>query len=163
MEIIPDGLEGVLDGVIIRARPRGETGAFFEIQNDSAVHDLVERAQKTGKEYEIAVMNYLKIFATYKQMGKPRPLVEDARLIYAGMQITETLSKADKFAIMMRDSVYTGSWDDMLASLKQKVDTEPLFKHANGNNGKQDFEIIEKLKQYEAENKINLADYFIAL
>ena len=60
--------------------------------------------------------------------------------------------------VRLRDELYEGSWDFMQQDLRNRLFGKPyIFKLVNKIES--DLETIEKLKDYEQENKINLADY----
>lgn len=68
------------------------------------------------------------------------------------------LGADEKMLITLRDELYEGSWATMLADLKDRLKGKPyIFKLAN--RIQDDIVRIEKLRDYEKKNKINLADY----
>jgi hypothetical protein len=81
--------------------------------------------------------------------------------IYTGINIAKNLDEKDRFAIMLRDSQYQGSWDQMLKDMRK---TRPIFESASESVDSivgRTLSGIRRLKQCEEENNINLADYCI--
>ncbi len=59
--------------------------------------------------------------------------------------------------VLLRDELYDGSWDDMLADLKNRMAGKPyIFKLVN--RIQQDIAMIEDLRALEKEKGINLRD-----
>lgn len=68
------------------------------------------------------------------------------------------LTPDDRTLIALRDEIYSGSWDLMLGDLKDRLEGKPyIFKLVN--RIQEDIQRIEKLREYERKNRINLADY----
>lgn len=76
----------------------------------------------------------------------------------AHQKYTNALSPEEKMLIQLRDELYGGSWDRMLTDLKARLKGRPyIFKLVN--RIEDDIRRIEKLKEYEEKNAVNLADY----
>ncbi|MEK7450034.1 MAG: hypothetical protein AAB019_11205 [Planctomycetota bacterium] len=70
----------------------------------------------------------------------------------------EALAAEEKMLITLRDELYGGSWDRMLKDLNDRLKGRPyIFKLVN--RIKDDIKRIERLRDYENKNDINLADY----
>lgn len=70
----------------------------------------------------------------------------------------DLLSQEDRMLIILQGELYEGDWDAMLADLKNRLDGKPyIFKLAN--RIRDDISRIERLRAFEAERKIRLADY----
>jgi hypothetical protein len=68
------------------------------------------------------------------------------------------LSPDEKTLVTLRDELYGGSWDQMLADLRDRLKGKPyIFKLVN--RIQDDIARIEKLSDYEKKHKINLAEY----
>ncbi len=64
----------------------------------------------------------------------------------------------EKMLITLRDELYGGSWDRMLKDLNDRLKGRPyIFKLVN--RIKDDIKRIERLRDYEKKQSINLADY----
>ena len=70
----------------------------------------------------------------------------------------ESLSEEETMLITLRDELYDGSWDKMGQDLADRLQGRPyIFKLVN--RIEEDLHRIEKLKGYEEEHGINLADH----
>ena len=68
------------------------------------------------------------------------------------------LTQEDRTLVKLRDDLYEGSWDQMLADLEARRDGKPyIFKFASRLHD--DIDRIARLRQTEAQYGINLADY----
>lgn len=68
------------------------------------------------------------------------------------------LSEEYKMLVVLKRQLYNGSWDDMLEDLANRLEGKPyVFKLINRIND--DVERINELKDFEAEHKIDLADF----
>ncbi len=68
------------------------------------------------------------------------------------------LSADDRTLIALRDEIYSGSWEVMLGDLRDRLEGKPyIFKLVN--RIQDDIQRIEKLRDYEKKNRVNLADY----
>lgn len=68
------------------------------------------------------------------------------------------LSADERTLIVLRDEIYNGSWDLMLGDLRDRLEGKPyIFKLVN--RIQDDIQRIEKLRDYEKKNRVNLADY----
>ena len=70
----------------------------------------------------------------------------------------ESLSEEETMLITLRDELYGGTWDKMEQDLRDRLQGRPyIFKLVN--RIEEDLHRIEKLKGYEDDHGINLADY----
>src|SRR5579871_6086853 len=68
------------------------------------------------------------------------------------------LTPDEKTLVTLRDELYSGSWEQMLGDLRDRLKGKPyIFKLVN--RIQDDIARIEKLSDYEKKHKINLADY----
>jgi len=78
---------------------------------------------------------------------------------HAGHEQTRgaTLTPDEKDLVLLRDELYGGSWDDMLADLRNRMAGKPyIFKLVN--RIQQDIDTIERLRAMEKEKGVNLRD-----
>ena len=76
----------------------------------------------------------------------------------AHVNFYESLSEEETMLITLRDELYGGAWDKMGQDLADRLQGRPyIFKLVN--RIEEDLHRIEKLKGYEDEQGINLADY----
>ncbi|CAG0995011.1 MAG: hypothetical protein KBG84_06725 [Planctomycetes bacterium] len=69
-----------------------------------------------------------------------------------------TLSEEERMLLILRDELYSGSWDKMDEDLRNRLKGRPyIFKLVN--RIEEDLKRIEKLRSYEQKHKINLQDY----
>ena len=68
------------------------------------------------------------------------------------------LSDEQRMLIVLKAQLYNGTWEPMLDDLRNRLAGKPyIFKLAN--RIKDDIERIEQMQKFEAEHKIDLADY----
>jgi hypothetical protein len=68
------------------------------------------------------------------------------------------LSEEHRMLIVLKAQLYDGTWEPMLDDLRNRLDGKPyIFKLAN--RIQDDIERIERMQEFEAEHKIDLADY----
>jgi hypothetical protein len=68
------------------------------------------------------------------------------------------LTGAERLLINLRDELYEGSWERMLEDLRDRLEKRPyIFKLSSRIEA--DMAAIEKMRAYEAGNKVNLRDY----
>lgn len=68
------------------------------------------------------------------------------------------LDEEHKMLIVLKAQLYGGSWDPMLEDLKNRLAGKPyIFKLAT--RIKDDVERIERMRSFEQEHRIDLADY----
>jgi hypothetical protein len=73
-------------------------------------------------------------------------------------KFVESLSPEERMLIILRDELYTNSWDRMLQDLKERLRGRPyIFKLVN--RIQDDIERIEKLRKYETKHGIDLAQF----
>ncbi len=69
-----------------------------------------------------------------------------------------SLSSDEQMLVTLRDELYDGSWEKMVADLQDRLTGKPyIFKLVN--RIQDDISRIEKISAYEARHKINLSDY----
>jgi hypothetical protein len=70
----------------------------------------------------------------------------------------DALSEEEKMLLVLRDELYTSSWDKMEEDLRNRLKGRPyIFKLVN--RIEEDLERIQKLRAYEEKHKINLRDH----
>ena len=68
------------------------------------------------------------------------------------------LSKEDTMLVVLKRELYEGSWDDMTADLKARLEGRPyIFKLVNRIG--EDLERIARLRAFEEEHSVDLSDY----
>lgn len=68
------------------------------------------------------------------------------------------LSEGERMLILLKKELYEGSWQAMMTDLDNRLNGKPfIFKLAN--RIRDDMERIEKLRNYEKQNNIDLAEY----
>ncbi len=68
------------------------------------------------------------------------------------------LSNEHHMLIVLKAQLYDGTWEPMLDDLRNRLSGKPyIFKLAN--RIQDDIERIEQMQEFEAEHKIDLADY----
>ncbi len=68
------------------------------------------------------------------------------------------LDEEHKMLIVLKSQLYGGSWDPMLEDLKNRLAGKPyIFKLAT--RIKDDVERIERMRSFEQEHRIDLADF----
>ena len=68
------------------------------------------------------------------------------------------LSPEEKILVIIRDELYSGSWDEMLEDLRARLESRPYVLKLSGRI-ESDIERITRLRSMEQENDIDLADY----
>lgn len=68
------------------------------------------------------------------------------------------LGKEHRMLVVLKAQLYSGCWDSMLDDLKNRLAGKPYIFKLN-NRIKDDVDRIEELKVFEAEHKVDLADY----
>jgi hypothetical protein len=72
------------------------------------------------------------------------------------------LSEEQRMLIVLKMQLYEGSWEPMLDDLRNRLAGKPyIFKLAN--RIQDDVERVERMQEFEAEHKIDLADYVDSL
>jgi hypothetical protein len=73
-------------------------------------------------------------------------------------QFVANLAEEEVMLLRLRDELYDGRWDAMLADLNDRLQGKPyVFKLAH--RIQDDIERIERLNRFERQNNVNLADY----
>jgi hypothetical protein len=76
----------------------------------------------------------------------------------AHKKFVDSMSPEERMLINLRDELYGGSWDQMEEDLRDRLKGRPyIFKLVN--RIQDDLSRIERLRDYETQNKVNLADY----
>lgn len=68
-----------------------------------------------------------------------------------------TLSADERDLVMLRDELYAGSWDDMLADLKNRMSGKPYI-YKLVSRIQQDVNAIERLREMEKKHGFNLKE-----
>jgi hypothetical protein len=70
----------------------------------------------------------------------------------------QRLSEEERMLVILKSQLYDGSWEPMLDDLKNRLTGKPyIFKLAS--RIKDDVERIEKMRKFELEHGVNLADF----
>lgn len=70
----------------------------------------------------------------------------------------DTLTPEERMLVVLRDELYSGSWDRMLQDLRDRLRGRPyIFKLVN--RIQEDIARIEKLQEYEKKHGVNLGDF----
>jgi hypothetical protein len=70
----------------------------------------------------------------------------------------KTLSEEYRMLIVLKAQLYGGSWEPMLDDLRNRLGGKPyIFKLAN--RIQDDIERIEQMRKFEADHKVDLANY----
>ena len=73
-------------------------------------------------------------------------------------QFVASLSEEEIMLVRLRDELYDGRWDSMLADLSDRLQGKPyVFKLAH--RIQDDIERIERLNRFERQHNVNLAKY----
>ena len=73
-------------------------------------------------------------------------------------QFVASLSEEEIMLLRLRDELYDGRWDAMLADLNDRLQGKPyVFKLAH--RIQDDIERIERLNRFERQNNVNLAKF----
>jgi hypothetical protein len=92
------------------------------------------------------------------KLSKNRENQEDSTVESAVQDFVKGLTDEHKMLVVLKAQLYGGSWQPMLNDLNNRLEGKPyIFKLAN--RIKEDVERIEDLQEFEAEHRIDLADY----
>ena len=73
-------------------------------------------------------------------------------------EFVERLSREERMLIVLKRELYEGSWDDMDADLRARLEGRPyIFKLANRIT--EDLERIARLRAFEDQHRVDLCDY----
>lgn len=73
-------------------------------------------------------------------------------------RFVSSLDDQHRMLVVLKRQLYGGHWAPMLADLQNRLDGKPyIFKLAN--RIKDDIERIERLKAFENDNEVDLADF----
>ena len=76
-------------------------------------------------------------------------------------RFVEGMSSEERMLVVLKRELYEGSWDEMAADLKARLDGRPyIFKLAHRITD--DLARIERLRAFEQQEKIDLGDYIEA-
>lgn len=76
----------------------------------------------------------------------------------AHQKFADGLPAEERMLVVLRDELYSGSWDRMLVDLRDRLKGRPyIFKLVN--RIQDDIARIEKLQDYEKKHNINLAEF----
>jgi hypothetical protein len=68
------------------------------------------------------------------------------------------LSSGERLLLLLRDELYEGDWENVLSDLRDRLENRPyVFRLSSKIEA--DVVAIEKLSNYEKENRINLRDF----
>ena len=68
------------------------------------------------------------------------------------------LSREERMLVVLKRNLYEGDWDGMVDDLKARLEGKPyIFRLASRITD--DLERIERLRNYEEKNKVNISDY----
>jgi hypothetical protein len=88
---------------------------------------------------------------TQNKQGKSSPKGEVSDYV-------RTLSEEFRMLVVLKAQLYGGSWDPMLDDLRNRLSGKPyIFKLAS--RIQDDIERIEQMRKFEADHKVDLADY----
>jgi len=69
-----------------------------------------------------------------------------------------SLSEEHRMLVVLKSQLYDGKWEPMLDDLRHRLSGKPyIFKLAN--RIQEDIERVEQMQEFEAEHKVDLADY----
>ena len=93
-------------------------------------------------------------------MAEPAPMSSspDRNVANAVAEYVNRLSEEHKMLVALKSQLYGGSWDPMLDDLRNRLAGKPyIFKLVH--RIQDDIERIEEMRRFEAEHKVDLADY----
>jgi len=74
------------------------------------------------------------------------------------LRFVESLSREERMLVVLRRELYEGSWDEMAADLKARLEGRPyIFKLAH--RIVDDLERIERLREFESRSGVDLTEY----
>ncbi len=83
---------------------------------------------------------------------------QDSNVEKAVTDYVRTLSDEHKMLVALKAQLYDGSWDSMLDDLRNRLAGKPyIFKLVH--RIQDDIERIEQMRKFEAQHKVDLADY----
>jgi hypothetical protein len=82
----------------------------------------------------------------------------DSNVAKAVAEYVDRLSDEHKMLVALKSQLYGGSWEPMLDDLRNRLVGKPyIFKLVH--RIQDDIERIEEMRRFEAEHKVDLADY----
>ena len=93
-------------------------------------------------------------------MAEPAPMSSspDRNVAKAVADYVNRLSEEHKMLVALKSQLYGGSWEPMLDDLRNRLAGKPyIFKLVH--RIQDDIERIEEMRRFEAEHKVDLADY----
>jgi hypothetical protein len=89
------------------------------------------------------------------KQGQARPTEEARR---QARRFVEALSEEEIMLLRLRDELYEGRWDSMLADLNDRLQGKPyVFKLAH--RIQDDIQRIERMSRFERQHDVDLAQY----
>lgn len=79
-------------------------------------------------------------------------MIEDAQVTFVSQ-----LSDGDRTLLLLRDELYGGSWEELVADLEARRDRKP-FVFKLSSRIEEDLDRIARLRSYEAEQRVNLRE-----
>ncbi|MBI5724839.1 MAG: hypothetical protein HZA50_12840 [Planctomycetes bacterium] len=84
---------------------------------------------------------------------------DDSRALDEIALFVRTLSEQERMLIVLKRELYEGSWNEMVADLRARLEGGPYIFKLNSRIG-EDLERIEKLRRFETDHKgLDLADH----
>lgn len=101
--------------------------------------------------------------ASLREMNPVRHEVQDvtgapAEVRRKVRQFVQGISSEERMLVVLKAELYQGSWDDMVADLRARLEGKPyIFKLAH--RIADDLERIERLRAFEESCRVDLSDY----
>ncbi len=97
-----------------------------------------------------------------EKSGKTAARASQSNISKVVSDFVNGLSEEHRMLIVLKAQLYAGLWEPMLDDLRNRLAGKPyIFKLAN--RIQDDIERIEQMQEFEAEHKIDLADYIDSL
>lgn len=82
----------------------------------------------------------------------------DAGRIRKVRQFISHLGQEERMLLVLKRELYDNSWDDMVADLRARLEGRPfIFKLVNRIS--EDLSRIERLREFEQQQQVNLSDF----
>jgi len=92
------------------------------------------------------------------KLAKNNDKSSDTGVSKAVSEFVSSLSEEHRMLVVLKAQLYDGMWEPMLDDLRNRLSGKPyIFKLAN--RIQDDIERIEQMQGFEAEHKVDLADY----
>lgn len=73
-------------------------------------------------------------------------------------RFVQSMPSEERMLVLLKRELYEGSWDEMAADLKARLDGRPyIFKLVHRISD--DLERIERLREFERRNRVDLSDF----